>query len=188
MSSVSHRPCQTSLEMSPFSALIFLFFVDGLARSGALRSRSAERLGLRGGPGYRRPRRRRQFHLSSFIARRAASRHGVIRPRHLLCQAGHQQEVLFSESDAPDLIRSSLQRWIRGWALLLAVLEVLNVAFNLTILMRTGGFAFTEVVSANFVLAGLLAAASGLAIASVASLGSQVQYTERFFASLRMTR
>jgi putative copper resistance protein D len=75
-------------------------------------------------------------------------------------------------SDISDSIRTSILRWIRFWALLLAVAEILYVALDSTVLMQSEGFAFNELISANFVLAGLLAFTSALAIAILASVKS----------------
>ncbi len=72
----------------------------------------------------------------------------------------------------PDLIRHSILRWIRRWALLLAVTEILYVALNIAILMQSGGFTFREVISANFALAGLVASAAALALLILARVGS----------------
>ena len=69
-----------------------------------------------------------------------------------------------------DSIRTSILRWIRRWALLLAAAEILYVALDIAILMRSGGFALSAVVSANFVLAGLLSSTSALAIAVVTTV------------------
>lgn len=73
-------------------------------------------------------------------------------------------------SHLPDSIKISILRWVRRWALLLAVVEVVYVALDMAVLMQSGGFTFTEVVSANFALAGLLASSSALAIAIAASI------------------
>ena len=73
-------------------------------------------------------------------------------------------------SNLPDSIGNATLRWVRRWALLLAVAEILYVALNLAILMQSGGFALSEVISANFVLAGLLASTSALATAIVANV------------------
>jgi len=72
----------------------------------------------------------------------------------------------------PDLIRHSILRWIRRWALLLAVAEILYVALDIAILMQSGGFTFREVISANFALAGLVASAAALALPILARVGS----------------
>jgi copper resistance protein D len=64
-----------------------------------------------------------------------------------------------------DSIRASILRWIRRWALLLAGAEIIYVALDIAILMQSGGFALSAVMSANFVLAGLLSSTSALAIA-----------------------
>jgi putative copper resistance protein D len=73
--------------------------------------------------------------------------------------------VVPRESEWADAIRRSVEYWIRCSALLLAVTEGLYVALDLAMLMQSGGFAFREVISANFVLTGFLAVASSLAIA-----------------------
>jgi putative copper resistance protein D len=80
--------------------------------------------------------------------------------------------VVSPKSKLPDSIRQSILRWIRRWALLLAVAEILYVALDITILMQSGGFALNEVMSANFALAGLLASTSALAIAILATVHS----------------
>src|SRR5712671_757792 len=72
----------------------------------------------------------------------------------------------------PDLIRHSILRWIRRWALLLAVAEILYVALDIAILMQSGGFTFREVIPANFALAGLVASAAALALPILARVGS----------------
>ena len=73
-------------------------------------------------------------------------------------------------SNLPDSIGISILRWIRRWALLVAAVEVLYVALDMAVLMQSGGFAFAQVASANFVLAGLLASTSALAISLAASI------------------
>ena len=70
----------------------------------------------------------------------------------------------------PDSIGKAILRWVRRWALLLAVTEILYVALDIAILMQSGGFSFSEVITANFALAGLLASTSALATAIVASV------------------
>lgn len=78
--------------------------------------------------------------------------------------------VVSPASNLRDSSENSILRWVRGWALLLALAEILYVALDIAILMKSGGFAFSEVISANFALAGLLASTSALAIAIVASM------------------
>src|ERR1700692_3768376 len=80
--------------------------------------------------------------------------------------------VVSPKSKLPDSIRHSILRWIRRWALLLAVAEILYVALDITILIQSGGFALNQVISANFALAGLLASTSALAIAILATVHS----------------
>jgi len=78
--------------------------------------------------------------------------------------------VVSPTSILPDSIGNSILRLVRSWAVLLALAEILYVALDIVILMRSGGFALSEVISANFALAGLLASTSAMAIAIVASV------------------
>src|SRR5258708_6859503 len=80
--------------------------------------------------------------------------------------------VVSPRSKLPDLIKHSILRWIRRWALLLVVTEILYVALDIAVLMRSGGFAFHEVMSAHFALAGLVASTAALAVAILARAGS----------------
>jgi copper resistance protein D len=80
--------------------------------------------------------------------------------------------LVVPKSKVPDPIRNSILCWIRRWAFLLAVAEILYVALDTTILMQSGGFAFGEVISANFALAGLLASTSALAVAILSRVDS----------------
>ena len=70
-----------------------------------------------------------------------------------------------------DSISYPILRWIRRWALILAAAEILYVALDIAILMKSGEFTIGEVMSANFALAGFLACTSALAIAILASVG-----------------
>lgn len=85
--------------------------------------------------------------------------------------------------DLPESMRWSLQRWIKRWALLLAVTEGVYVALAVAVLMQTGGFAFREVIAANFAIAGLLAIASSLAIAVLAGAESRRRQLALFVPS-----
>src|SRR4029077_6403592 len=69
------------------------------------------------------------------------------------------------ESEFSTSIRSSVERWVRRGALLLAVVEGFYAALEIAVLMQSGGFTFRDVIAANFALAGFLAVASSLAIA-----------------------
>jgi len=80
--------------------------------------------------------------------------------------------VASPKSKIPDSLGNTILRWIRRSAFLLAVAEILYVALDITILTGAGGFAFVEVISANFALAGLLASASALAVAILSSVNS----------------
>jgi copper resistance protein D len=81
--------------------------------------------------------------------------------------------VVPAHSETLGSLRCSLVRWIRRGALLLALVEVLYVLFDIAVLMLSGGFAFREVVGANFAVAGFLAGASSLAIAILISAASR---------------
>ena len=81
--------------------------------------------------------------------------------------------VVPAHSETLGSLRCSLVRWIRRGALLLALVEVLYVLFDIAVLMPSGGFAFREVVGANFAVAGFLAGASSLAIAILISAASR---------------
>ena len=76
--------------------------------------------------------------------------------------------VASPESGISESVRQSIYRWIRCWAFLLAVAEVFYVALDFIVLMRLGGFAFREVITANFALAGFLAATSAITICVLA--------------------
>ena len=78
--------------------------------------------------------------------------------------------VVSPTSNLPGSVGTSILRWVRRWALLLALAEILYVTLDMAVLMQSGGFALTEVISANFVLAGLLASSSALAIAIATSV------------------
>jgi putative copper resistance protein D len=81
--------------------------------------------------------------------------------------------VVPSESELSNSIGWSVERWIKHWALLLAVVDLLSVGLNIAVLMESGGFAFREVLTANFTLAGSLAAASSLVIVILSSTRSR---------------
>jgi putative copper resistance protein D len=72
------------------------------------------------------------------------------------------------ENQESDAIRQSCLRWIRRFAIGLAVMQLAYVLANSLILMQSAEMAFADVTGANFVIAGLLgiAAASTIAILS----------------------
>jgi putative copper resistance protein D len=70
-----------------------------------------------------------------------------------------------------DAVISNCRKWIVWFALALAATQILYVMSNTLILMQSAEMAFGQAVGANFVFAGILAAASGLLIAAVCSFG-----------------
>jgi len=64
-----------------------------------------------------------------------------------------------------EAVVAACRKWITWFALALAATQVFYVMANTTILMQSADMSFAEAVGANFVLAGALAAVSGLVIA-----------------------